>query len=193
MANIPIPTSRLTEIVASMKHNTLSNYIVAGLSSSAVGNGGHENGKVRLFKADRATRDEITPHSHRFDFVCLVLQGAVVNSLYEPPYGSGDKAEEWCVSTIDQVCGADGIREYVHTREAEPVRMVRRDFTYTAGQTYGMYTPEIHSITFSQGAQVLFFEGPQKQARSVMLEPWVNGKVVPTFRTEPWMFEKEIQ
>lgn len=169
-----------------MRHNRLRNYIVPGLTSHLIGGG--EHGKIRLFHAERATRDVITPHSHRFDFTCLVLAGFVRNTLYFEQF-NGD--EEWCVSTIDQVCGANGLREFVHTRDTAPTRFRRDVREYKPGDTYSMTYEEIHSIEFAMGTKVLFFEAPQVVNRSKMIEPWVDGKVVPTFRTEDWMFLRD--
>lgn len=171
--------------VEPMRHNRLGNYIVPGLTSYLIGGG--EFGKVRLFHAERQTRDVITPHSHRFDFTCLVLSGTVRNTIYrETPAGD----ELWCMSTIDQVCGANGVREFVHHRMDNAQPFKREVTEYTTGDSYSMTHEEIHSIEFSKDARVLFFEGPEIQSRSVMIEPWVDGKVVPTFRTEEWMFDR---
>lgn len=63
--------------------------------------------------------------------------------------------------------------------------------TYKAGCTYSMTHDQIHSIRFDRDTQVLFFEGPQLTTQSRMLEPWVDGKVVPTFRTASWMFDRQ--
>lgn len=175
----------LIEIIRDMKHSTLRNYIVPGLSSSLIGGDAH--GKVRLFEAGRTTREFITPHSHRFDFTCLVFDGEVRNTLF----ASGlSEAEPWCLSTINQVCGADGLLDYKHERETDCSLWTTTTGTFVKGETYRMGHEEIHSIEFYRGSIVLFFEGPQKTNTSVMLEPWENGKVIPTFRTEKWMFEK---
>lgn len=171
--------------VQPMKHNRLGNYIAPGLISHLVGGG--EFGKVRLFTAERSTQEFITPHSHRFDFTCFVLKGSVHNTLFKP--GSGH-CEPWCLSTIDQVCGAQGIMKYEHTRDESPTYWYPSVRQWVAGETYSMTSNEIHSIKFERGSQVLFFEGPQVQTTSQMLEPWENGKVIPTFRTESWMFDK---
>lgn len=61
---------------------------------------------------------------------------------------------------------------------------------YTPGETYSMHKDEVHSIYFSRGAEVLFFEGPTQCDHSAILEPVSNGKVIPTFKIEPWMFWK---
>lgn len=171
-------------VTSRMRHSGIGNYIVPGLSSYLVG--GEKHGKIRLFDATRGTREFITPHSHRFDFASLVLQGQVINTLYTP----NSTGEYWCQSRIDQVCGGDGIRKYSHTRENTPSLWMSVSSTYREGEVYSMAHSEIHGILFSKGALVLFFEGPQVTPTGRMLEPWVNGKCVPTFKTEPWMFEK---
>jgi hypothetical protein len=143
---------------------------------------------VRLFTASRSARDFVTPHSHRFDFTCLVLSGRVLNTIYRPGSETG---EEWCTSTIGQVCGADGIMNFVHKRSDVPTLWCQETQEYAPGATYAMKYDEIHSIQFHRGTQVLFFEGPAQIDHSVMLEPWCGGKVVPTFKTEDWMFERD--
>lgn len=183
----PESIALLVKYIEPMLNNRLANYIVPGLDSAMVGDQGDDFGKIRLFDTtERATRDEITPHSHRFNFVCFVLSGCVKNAIYYPD----DEGEEWCVSTIDQVCDGDGLRNYTHTRETTPTRFRRVDSVFSTGNVYAMESHQIHSIEFWKGSKVLFFEGPQLTNRSQMIEPWVRGKVVPTFRTEPWMFEQ---
>lgn len=180
----PFQSWHILQLLDQMKNSGLGNYIVPGLTSSLVG--GEKNGKVRLFEQSRDTREFITPHSHRFDFAAIVLYGSVENTLFRL-----DRAgQPWCASAIDQVCGLDGLRKYVHIREEVPTFWIEETIQYAAGSTYKMDSTEIHSIKFSKGAVVLFFEGPQVTPTGRMLEPWVNGKCVPTFKTEPWMFEK---
>lgn len=171
-----------------MLNNTLRNYIVPGLNSHLVGGG--EFGKVRLFEAIRLTREFITPHSHRFNFTCLVLQGSVRNTIYIRTEHIND--EQWCLSTINQVCGLNGLNEYEHHRSNVPSHWRAQTTVYSAGDTYNMTYGQIHSIEFDRHTKVLFFEGPQKVSNSEMIEPWINGKVIPTFKTEDWMFEKDI-
>lgn len=179
--------SALLEVVRPMLHNTLDNYIVPGLRSSLVGDG-KDKGKVRLFHASRDARDFITPHSHRFNFAALVLEGTVVNSIYHR--AGGFDGDSWVMSTIGQVCGMDGIQNYTHVREEKPEKWRRTDHVFTAGMVFHMSYEEIHSIVYHRNAKALFLEGPPVTDISVMLEPWVNGKLVPTFKTEDWMFEK---
>jgi hypothetical protein len=53
-----------------------------------------------------------------------------------------------------------------------------------------MTADQVHSIFFSRGAIVLFFEGSKESDTSIILEPFVNNEIVPTFKVEPWMFKK---
>jgi hypothetical protein len=174
--------------LAGMIHNRLDNYIVPGLESYLVGGG--EHGKVRIFHQTREARDWITPHSHRFSFTALVISGAAHQTLFYRHPDDYRLADQWCLSTIDQVCGTDGLRDYCHVRDTTASRWTQQTTSYGKGKTYSMQPDEIHSVVFDKGTVVLFLESPQLKTQSVMLEPWVNGKCVPTFRTEPWMFEK---
>lgn len=178
----------ISRAIKPMLHSRLGNYIVPGVTSHLVG--GSQFGKVRLFSAERNARDFVTPHSHRFDFTCLVLAGTVHNTLFMET-GSRHGAESWCKSTIDQVCGADGLLEYTHTRNDKASWYSQETYEYGFGDTYYMPADAIHSIVFGAGTSVLFFEGPQVIAQSLMLEPWVDGKCIPTFKTESWMFERD--
>lgn len=183
--------TRVRYMVKSMSHNRLQNYIVPGVSSHLVGDGGTKFGKVRVFRAERDARDWVTPHSHRFDFCAIVLKGEVSNTLFEEPLHT-QEGDEWCLSTITQVCGEKGLYDYKHLRAMDPLRRVQVTTDYRAGEAYYMDYTQVHSVVFQKGTEVLILEGPQKTEVSVMLEPWVDGKCVPTFKTEPWMFEREI-
>lgn len=180
-------TQAILDAIRPMRNSLLRNYIVPGLNSNLIG--GAEFGKVRLFSATRAARDFVTPHSHRFDFTALVLRGIVRNTIFSQHLQS---QEEWCLSTIGRVCGADGLENYNHIRATEVSLWTQKTTVYVEGETYAMQFAEIHSIQFESDTEVLMFEGPQQTEFSRMLEPWVNGKVVPTFKTEDWMFERGV-
>lgn len=174
-------------IINRMKHSPLRNYAgIPGLTSWLIGEKSPA-GCVRLFECERNHDEAIIPHSHRFDFECFVMAGEVRNVIYTRTYPTnGPKADAFFRSTLKYGghCG---------TYEREPDQVVyveRTNKTYTQGQTYGMKANEIHSIYFSKGARVLFFEGPQVSDSSVILEPWCDGEAVPTFKIEPWMFKK---
>jgi hypothetical protein len=180
-------TKTILASIRPMCNNRLSNYILPGLSSVLIG-GDDAYGKVRLFESSRDTLEFITPHSHRFDFTAIVLAGEVENTLFvHSPSGAGD---EWCRSTITQVCGKDGILNYSHERDADRTWWTKTVHTYGEEDTYSMQFHEIHSIKFSRGARVLMLEGPQVINHSIMIEPWVDGRVVPTFKVEKWMFNR---
>lgn len=177
-------TLKIYDALKPILNNELKNYIIPGLSSFLVG--GDSFGKVRLFSASRSAKDFITPHSHRFDFTGFVLKGCVHNTIYE----RGEYGDQWCVSSIGQVCGRDGINKYSHVREEEPTSFIHRTEYFSKESVYHMKFNEIHSIVFEKDTVVLVFEGTTVTDVSYMIEPWVDGKVIPTFKTEPWMFEK---
>lgn len=172
--------TNVNAILDSMKRSTLANYIVPGLSSSLVG--GESKGCVRIFEASRSQLADITPHSHRFAFACLVLRGLVVNRVWEQAFDG----ELFQLSSLTY-----GGKPGEYTQEpGEPGNWWYTETKYRAGEWYHMTARELHSIEFSADAIVLFFEGPQETERTAILEPFSDGKVIPTFKVEPWMFEK---
>lgn len=166
------------KLLQQMKSDTVTNYVIAGLDSSLI-----TKGCVRLFENSRNHLDSITPHSHRFDFVCLVLEGWVENTLWEE---TDLRADEFQLSTLIYK-GTIG----EHTKIANNVdRFMSTTTRYDKGEYYSMGSSQIHSIQFSRGAKVLFFEGPEKSKESVIIEPFVGGQVIPTFENKPYMFGK---
>lgn len=164
------------EALRSLSHPPLHNYILAGLDSHLLG------ATTRVFVNTRESTGKITPHSHRFGFQCLVLRGSVVNTLFIESM-EGDDYQV----TETLYLGKPGEYETIKTGRA---RYLPESHTYIAGDWYGMTDDEIHSISFSRDAIVLFIEGKQKTDRSVYIEPYINGETIPTMKTEPWMFQK---
>jgi hypothetical protein len=174
-------------LLSEMTRSPVNNYVVPGLTSSLVG--GEGKGSIRLFTNDRDTREWITPHSHRFDFACQVLEGDVENILFVldetgEAKGSVNLYAEGVLSPVDGGLGKYNVhhgdvgRSYIESRQV-----------YGTGEIYSMRATEIHSIRFSRGAKVLFFEGPNVSTSSVFLEPFSNGRTVETFETKKWMFK----
>lgn len=176
---------QLIDGVWALANSELRNYIAPGLSSWLVGGPGN-NGMVRLFDSEREQREWITPHSHRFNFTCLVLRGTVTNILLRPAFQ--EPGELYAVGSLRRKPGTFG--DYEFAPGLQPQRFVEERHVYRAGDVYAMTSEQIHSIQFGRGAQVLFFEGPEVTDESVVLEPWANEKRVPTFSTQPWMFER---
>lgn len=181
----------LIERVMQLRHSPLHNYIVPGLTSWIVGPAPNrcddgQRGCLRLFEMTRRQDTQITPHSHRFDFTCLVLQGKVRNTLF---YDGGPASDEY-VQRVVRYTGKPGDYE-TESEDSMPYRYGSDTKTYYAGDTYSMKTREIHSIEFESGALVLFFEGPTVADTSCMLLPWANGCVIDTSTVQPWMFRKE--
>lgn len=165
--------AHLNKLLA-MAHSPIRNYALPGLTSKLLS-------RVRLFECDRDHQEEITPHSHRFDFVALVLAGEVRNRLWSPSGGDLFHAQ---TLHYEGACGK-------YRRESGEIERWRyHDDLYGEGDSYEMGHAEVHSIHFSRGARVLFFEGPTVCDSSIILEPHVDGETIPTFRVEPWMFRR---
>jgi hypothetical protein len=99
-------------------------------------------------------------------------------------WGGGDSYE---VSDL-KYQGALGKHEKTTIERAKFERVCS---SYGEGQEYFMQAEEFHSIFFERGTAVLFFEGPNRLDYSQVLEPVVDGKVIPLFKTEEWMFRGE--
>ena len=174
----------LRAFIEKSAHSPLHNYVVPGVTSWLFGERGLR-GCVRVFTSDRKHIEDVTPHSHRFDFHAIVLAGTVRNRIWtKRPSSCADFYAE-CDLTYG---GAPGSYEI---REGNVGRWEPTDRTYEVGESYAMRAHEIHSIYFSRGAKVLVFEGPTTRTVSQILQPVVDGRMVQTFRVEPWMFQSE--
>lgn len=172
-----------------LAHSPVQNYVLPGLTSYLIGEPS-DKGRVRLFHATRDTRELVTPHSHRYDFTCLVLAGGVTNILYRQIasiFGGSEEGFEEYAKGVVRPIGTLG--EYELTPGTEPSRYGRQANRYLTGDAYSMQHPQIHSIQFDAGTKVLFLEGPNLVPDSFVLEPWCYGQRVPTFKTEEWMFQ----
>lgn len=167
-----------------MAHSPVQNYVIPGLTSYLIGNPG-PTGAVRLFRNERDHQESIAPHSHRFDFRCFVVGGWVTNRIWLP---CGDTSGDLYMTSELQYRGDIGRYEKV---PGASKRWRHADKSYFKGESYSMKADEVHSIKFSRGAVVLFFEGPQVSDTSILLEPFVGGETVPTGQVQPWMFRRE--
>tara|TARA_R110002096_G_scaffold92501_2_gene209107 strand:+ start:303 stop:830 length:528 start_codon:yes stop_codon:yes gene_type:complete len=171
---------KILEMIQQMQTSKVSNYVIAGLDSYLL-----ENGNVRVFKNSRNHQDQITPHSHRFDFACLVLQGHVVNKIWsECSELEGDFFESSKLTYSGEIGvhskSRDGRCWYKSTSKK-----------YSVGEVYSMKAEELHSIDFGKDSVVLFFEGAQELNESYIIEPVVNGVVIPTYEKKSYMFIKD--
>ncbi len=175
-------TKHLAGALMEMAHSPVHNYAIPGLTSYLIGKEEPGRGLVRMFHSERDHQEEITPHSHRFGFVCQVLVGSVINRVWERNEG-GDQFLETRLTYCDQIGD--------YSRESGTVdRWIHRDQEYLAGDVYSMRAEEVHSIKFSRGAVVLFFEFPTTNSQSVILEPWVDDQHIRTMEVKPWMFKR---
>jgi len=171
------------QLLRNLAHSPLRNYAIPGLTSHMVGTP-TADGTIRLFESTREHQEPIAPHSHRFNFECLVLRGQVRNRIWRPVRGGeGDPFS----MTKQTYLGKPGEYERADWGVGH---WAYADHCYEAGQIYSMEAKQVHSIFFSRGALVLFFEGPQIIDHSVYLEPYAYGERVPTMRVEPWMFQR---
>ena len=161
-----------------MRSSTVKNYVIPGLNSSLL-----EKGKVRLFECSRDHQEAINPHSHRFNFSCYVLSGSVINRIW-----SKDRAGDLFMLSELEYCGEIGSHK---KSQIDTGYYSFSDTQYLSGEWYSMNSTEIHSIFFSKGATVLFFEGAEVSNKSLIIEPFINDKVVSAFHVSDWMFEKE--
>lgn len=171
----------LIDHLNTMKGHTLQNYVIAGLNSSLL-----TNGVVRYFENSRNHQDSITPHTHRFDFVCLILEGSVTNKIWEATESSAF-GDEFLMS---QLTYKGEVGEH-HIEQLDRAFFQCHEYVYSAGEVYALNHYQYHSIVFSRDAKVLFFEGPTRQNTSLILEPWVNGERIPTYEKKPYMFKSE--
>jgi hypothetical protein len=170
------------KLLESMAHSHVHNYVIPGLTSSLIGGNGH--GMVRMFSQERSHEEPITPHSHRFDFQCFVLEGIVWNRIWTKQT-TGDLYQ--CSVLEHHGMFGDQTQQSI----LESAKWHYTQTQYKKGEMYEMTHDQIHSIFFGKGAKVLFIEGPNKAPISLVLEPVVDGEVIPTFRVEPWMFRKD--
>ncbi len=183
-------TPAMIEHLISMQHSPVHNYVIPGLTSWMLGEPSKTHGCVRMFTMSRTHEESIVPHSHRFDFRCLVLKGSVKNVIWTEEqtvsYGEALTGDQYEVSEVTYE-GEFGVHKCKPCYRAFFNRKIE---TYTENKEYSMKAEEIHSIYFSKGARVLFFEGPPRLPTSVVIEPVVDGEKIPLMRTDPWMFRK---
>lgn len=180
-------------LLKAMKHSSVLNYALPGLTSYLIGGGKH--GLVRIFESDRNIEEMITPHSHRYDFCAYVISGRVENYTYVRAQSraayNDPLANPYWVSFL-QTKAAKGEEiipgEYDHEEGYGPVSFIVDRQIYTEGCWYTVHHSDIHSIYFAKGTKVLVLEGPDVTNRTTILEPYANGGRVPNFHVAPWMF-----
>lgn len=110
-----------------MENAKVLNYALPGLASAIV-SGSHDHGRVRAFRADRATHEFIAPHSHRFDFDSLALAGSVTNTLFTPD----PNCDPYLASRLRPWDG--GLGKYEPVPEDKPRRFLATPTTFHEGQ-----------------------------------------------------------
>ena len=161
----------------SMTSSKVRNYGVPDISSSLV-----NKGLVRIFECGREQQENVTPHSHKFNFSCYVLSGKVVNRVWT----SDESGDDFQVSKLvyQGEMGKYSKQPLCHAKFSF------KDDIYQEGDWYSMNYEQIHSIYFSKGTKVLFFEGEYLTQETLILDPYVDGEHLETFEIKPWMFKK---
>lgn len=182
---------RIRRLLDSMSFNPVRNYIAPGLTSWLIGGMATEHGLVRRFVSEIDQWEFITPHSHRFAFTQLVLEGAVINTVFRPMQGKciDPKGAAWVKSVVRR--GSEKFGHYEIDPDEAPSLWFPETRSYGPGTTYTMAPDEVHSVKFTRGADVLVFQGPDVSDETTILEPWCDGRHVKTFRVADWMFERK--
>lgn len=168
--------------LSTMIHSPIQNYVVPGLISWKIGEPAADGSSVRLLVSSRNHQENVVPHSHRFDSTCLVLKGRVRQQIWnEDPDGDAFMRSQLIYGNAPGVYSKQPL-------DRDTFKMT--EHRYAAGESYYMEATQIHSVFFERDTAVLFFEGPQTKCESVILEPVVNDKVIPTFTVQPWMFKR---
>lgn len=178
-------TQDIRDHLIGMTYGAIPNYILPGMWSGLVGEGHHSSQKVRIFQTTRTQDMPITPHSHRFDLACMVLNGWVENTIYTETDDSSAWGDPFFLSLL-KYGGSPG--EY-EKEVLGPKRYARVTKKYLPGQWYFMAHEAIHSIVFGRDTALLLIEGDSKTDSSLILEPNVYGKHVETFQVHDWMFK----
>lgn len=174
---------QLAHHLESMKHSPRHNYVIPGLTSWLISDPS-PHGCVRMFECSRDHEEPILPHTHRFNFSCIVLNGKVRNRIWSP----NALGDEYQVSEVTY----EGIMGQHQKFPQHIGKFLFMEREYREDDEYEMSSGEYHSIYFRKGTKVLFFEGPSDpDEKSLILEPVVDGEVIPLFRTDPWMFRGE--
>lgn len=153
-----------TAILNSIKHSPIRNYIVPGLTSWLITELS-DKGCIRLFESQRTHLERIIPHSHRFDFTCVVIRGEVINTIYERP-SAGHEDEQKDQKYAEIILENKGMPGSYGALAPQnwPIHCYRPySASYKSGETYSMTAEQIHSIQFCKDTMVLFFEGPKKK------------------------------
>lgn len=185
--------AELSKLLREMGHSKVDNYIVPDVSSQLIGSDSGERGRVRIFDSSRDQDMFVTPHNHRFDLWCYVVQGEVENILYKTHYANLQKIQSSRADTYDVVQQRYNgeIGEYEEIRRNKD-RYAKFSTKYTEGSQYFMRYDEIHSIKFGRGAMLLIIEGkPKRDSNQVLLPVDYQGNTINTLSNEDWMFRRE--
>lgn len=158
----------------------LNNYVIPGLRSEAYVEELDTGAMIRTFEMLRDQEYFVTPHDHRYDFQCMVLEGKVVNTVYKLFECSE-------LSATHAILPYDPALRVLDHEKAKLVRAESERRTYVNTDWYIMGHEEFHSIQFDKGTRILFLQEADKKTQSNCLLPYVDGKILDTFIWRDWM------
>lgn len=166
-----------------MGHSPIHNYTAPGLTSWLVGLP-HEAGSIRLLTSEIEQQNFQIPHSRRYDAQYIVLRGAIEVQHWKQMTSSigGDLHE----TAVLHYCGMPG--KYT-TESHGQSRWTRTTQAYVSQVLY-LRAEDVCSLRLMRQTALMLLQGPTLRSTSIILEPVVNGKRVPLFKVEPWMFQK---
>lgn len=187
------------KIIEDMRTSKVRNYIIPGLDSYLL-----KDGCVRMFHSTRHYAGEVTPHTHRFDFACYVLQGEVENRIYErvtpdlmvmkhdgDNWKKGEPEPDYFTirTLVRSGTEHDIMGSYDQFGDEENVPFISTVSKYTGGAWYSMTHDQFHSIRFGKDTKVIFFEGPELRPENQVLLPYMHNETIETMECQkPWMY-----
>jgi len=185
---MPLGEKTLREMEVT-EERTVKNYVLAGMTSFMAGGQLVIEAKTRTFSMERHQSNMVVPHSHRYCLLSKVIAGTVVNTLWKKTCREDPEADSFYETILSPTDG--GMGEYEKTFRARVCYYKPLQRSYGPGESYFMDCEDIHSIAFSKGTVVEIMEYPEESDTSLILEPAIDGKVIPLSRTEDWMFSDD--
>jgi hypothetical protein len=161
-------------------HSVIHNYAIAGMDSYIIGDPAD---RTRLLHMTRHQLDYVTPHSHKTDLTCTVLNGMVINTIF-----TKGKGGDYFIKTPLIYQGEAG--KYVKQKSQAKKMYVLDIKGYHSRQQYSMPYYDIHSIWFTKGAMLLLKSGDVVTDATFILEPYSNFRHVQNFHVHKGLFKK---
>lgn len=164
--------------------STLENYVIPGLRSVAYLKTDDNGAMLRSFEMTAHQEYYITPHNHRYNFECFVLDGEVENTIFNPIEATRATADHVIVPY-------DEAKHDIDLEKTEFVRAISSSRKHPEGDWYSMRHDQFHTITFAKGTRVLFLQGASVVKVSHCMLPYNAGRICNTFIWRDWMMTEK--